>query len=444
MVEVDPPPGQITSQGAYGNDSLARATVINIYSEIMNTIGIMNGKASSLCGEYADELAPTPVNDKEESFFTGMLSTKEKQVGDTWRNVYDYIYACNDAIQGLTNNSAVTRDLHDQLLGETYFLRALCYFYLTNLFGDVPLVTGTDYMKNGKIGRTPVPQVYEQIISDLKATQNLLPYNYATTTAYPYQRVRVNKLAATSLMARIDLYKKDWVAAEAAATQVMESPLYKLETDVQQVFLTTSKEVILQFMSSQYNTAEGALFIPQKGHMPAYVLTDSLLASFEANDKRRQWIRTDTINGVAYHSPFKYRRNDTQQPFTEYNTVLRLAEQVLIRAEARIMQNNLSGAADDLNLLRARASLAAVGPFTSQSSAMAALEHERRIELFAEWGHRWFDLNRWPAQSPAQYTTRADEVMSSCKHPWNLTAKLWPIPADQLVLNPMLIQNAGY
>jgi hypothetical protein len=186
------------------------------------------------------------------------------------------------------------------------------------------------------------------------------------------------------------------------------------------------------------------LFIPQKGHMPAYVLTDSLLSSFEANDKRRQWIRTDTINGVAYHSPFKYRRNDTQQPFTEYNTVLRLAEQVLIRAEARIMQNNLSGAADDLNLLRARASLAAVGPFTSQSSAMAALEHERRIELFAEWGHRWFDLNRWPAQSPAQYTIRADEVMSSCKHPWNLTAKLWPIPADQLVLNPMLIQNAGY
>jgi hypothetical protein len=196
-------------------------------------------------------------------------------------------------------------------------------------------------------------------------------------------------------------------------------------------------------MSSQYNTADGRLFIPQKGSMPAYVLTDSLLSAFDVNDKRRQWIRTDTINGVTYHSPFKYRRNDTQQPLTEYNTVLRLAEQVLIRAEARIMQNNLSGAADDLNLLRARASLATVGPFTSQSSAMAALEHERRIELFAEWGHRWFDLNRWPAQT-AQYTTRADEVMSSCKHPWNVTAKLWPLPADQLVLNPLLIQNAGY
>jgi hypothetical protein len=149
--------------------------------------------------------------------------------------------------------------------------------------------------------------------------------------------------------------------------------LYKLETDVQQVFLTTGKEVILQFMSvAQFNTAEGALFVPQNGYAPAYILSDSLLAAFEPDDKRRQWIRTDTVNGVAYHSPFKYRRNDGA-PYTEYNTVLRLGEQVLIRAEARIMQNNWPGAADDLNLLRARAGLSITGPFTSQSAAMTAV-----------------------------------------------------------------------
>jgi hypothetical protein len=318
---------------------------------------------------------------------------------------------------------------------------------MINLFSDVPLVTGTDYNNNAKIGRTPVQQIYDQITNDLTEAQNQLPPNYDITKAFPYQRIRVNKLAATALAARVYLYKKEWVAAEAAATQVMESPLYELETDLQQVFLTTSKEVILQFMSvSQYNTAEGSLFIPQKGHAPAYVLSDSLLASFEADDKRRQWIRTDTLNGAIYHSPFKYRRNDSQQPFTEYNTVLRLGEQVLIRAEARIMQNNLAGAAADVNLLRTRAGLAATGPFNSRFEAMTSLEHERRIELFAEWGHRWFDLKRWPSQSgsPTQYTTRADEVMSSCKHPWSVTAKLWPIPADELLLNPMLIQNNGY
>jgi hypothetical protein len=76
---------------------------------------------------------------------------------------------------------------------------------------------------------------------------------------------------------------------------------------------------------------------------------------------------------------------------------------------------------------------------------MTALEHERRIELFAEWGHRWFDISRWQAHNgnPAPYT-RADEVMSSCKHPWNPSAKLWPLPTNELLLNPMLIQNAGY
>jgi len=447
IVGVDPPPNRITSAQVFSNDSTATQALIGIYNQIMETFGILNGNGTLLCGEYADELVPTPVTDKDEPFFTDELTSKDDQVGGIWKNVYQYIYSCNDVIQGLENNKAVSQGLRDQLLGEARFLRALGYFYMINLFGDVPLVTVTDYTGNAKMGRTPVRDVYEQIITDLKEAQNLLPANYYTNAAYPYQRIRANKLAATALLARVYLYKKDWAAAETAATQVVESPLYKLETDVQQVFLTTGKEVILQFMSvSRFNTAEGFLFVPQNGFAPAYILTDSLLAAFEPDDKRRQWIRTDTVNGVAYHSPYKYRRNDDRQPFTEYNTVLRLGEQVLIRAEARIMQNNLAGAADDLSLLRARASLAAIGPFTSQSAAMAALEHERRIELFAEWGHRWFDLNRWQPQnsSSPSFTTRADEVMSCCKHPWKPTAKLWPIPANELQLNPALIQNTGY
>jgi hypothetical protein len=96
---------------------MARAAVINIYTQIMSTFEILNGKASSLCGEYADELIPTPVTDNDEPFFTGTLSSGNKQVDDTWKQVYLYVYACNDAIQGLTNNNAVTQGLRHQLLG---------------------------------------------------------------------------------------------------------------------------------------------------------------------------------------------------------------------------------------------------------------------------------------------------------------------------------------
>lgn len=444
LVDPGTPPNRITSAQVYANDSMAMAAVNGIYTQMMQVVGLLNGSATYLCGEYADELKVTTPNDKDDPFVSCTLTAKDDQIRQIWIAVYKYIYSCNQAIEGLENSSATTESLRNQLSGEAYFLRALNYFYMVNLFGDVPLVTGTDYSINAKMGRTPVSEVYEQMISDLQEAQNRLSPSYFTTDEYPTQRIRANKLAATALLARLYLYTKNWVAAEAAATQVIESPLYRLETNLQQIFLSSSNEAILQFMPiSKPNAAEGSLFIPSAGNVPSYVLTNSLLGAFEAADKRRQWINKATVNGITYHSPFKYQL-PTGPPYA-FNTVLRLAEQFLIRTEARVMQNNLTGAADDLNMLRTRAGLALTGPFTSQAAAMTALENERRVELFAEWGHRWFDLTRWPARNSSDPNkTRADEVMGSCKQTWKASARLWPIPADQLNLNASLQQNNGY
>lgn len=70
------------------------------------------------------------------------------------------------------------------------------------------------------------------------------------------------------------------------------------------------------------------------------------------------------------------------------------------------------------------------------SSLLSAIEHERRVELFAEWGHRWFDLKRW---------NRASSVLNSVKSPnWQSTDVLYPIPFAQIQANTFLSQNEGY
>jgi hypothetical protein len=441
---VDPgvPANRTTSDKVFNNDTLAREAVVGIYREIMKSFGPFHGEITWLCASYSDELTQPDIEDEYEPFLTNTLTADNPAIQTIWTKAYRTLYQCNDVILGL-KNSRLSDSLRNQLSGEAYFMRALTYFYLVNLFDRVPLITATDYVTNAKTGRTEIHRIYEQIISDLQDAQYLL--TFFTSADKPYQRVRANQFAATALLARAYLYKKEWAAAEEAATRLIESHYYSLEPGVQQVFLSDSREAILQFMPfTVFNSAEGATFIPKNGEPLNFNLQESLINTFDVNDKRREWIKQIPYNGSNYYYPYKYKRNNGP-PYTEYNTVLRLAEQYLIRAEARIMQNNLTGAANDINKIRTRAGLASLTGISSQRTAMIALEQERRIELFAEWGHRWFDLKRFETHTlSGSFLNRADEVLDILKPAWETTALLWPIPAKEVKLNPALTQNKGY
>ena len=122
--------------------------------------------------------------------------------------------------------------------------------------------------------------------------------------------------------------------------------------------------------------------------------------------------------------------------------VLRLAEQYLIRAEAEVngAGNGLGGAISDINAIRNRAGLPATTASTP-AQVMAAIMQERRIEFFAEWGHRWLDLKR---------TGRVDSVMTiatplkNAGTKWQSFQQLYPIPANERAFDPNLTQNPGY
>jgi len=116
--------------------------------------------------------------------------------------------------------------------------------------------------------------------------------------------------------------------------------------------------------------------------------------------------------------------------------VLRLAEQYLIRAEARLQQgNDLTGAAGDLNAIRHRAGLADMST-GSASDLMTALTHEKQIEFFAEWGHRWLDLKRWGTATSVLSADKGITVTTS--------ALLFPIPVADIIADANLRQNPGY
>ena len=190
----------------------------------------------------------------------------------------------------------------------------------------------------------------------------------------------------------------DYQKADSAATAVISNSDYNLGS-LSGVFLTSSTEAIWQLetpSNSTYDTPDGFYFVLQGAPIDATYqgtsLSPQLLSSFEQGDLRfADWVGSYSSGGTTWYFPYKYKNNTYQGQ--EYVTVLRLAEQYLIRAEARAEENNLSGAIADLNVIRTRANLPPTTAST-QSGLLAAILHERQIEFFTEWGHRWFDLNR--------------------------------------------------
>lgn len=343
-----------------------------------------------------------------------------------WSNMYSTIGRANYAVEGV-QSSALNTSVKNQLIGEAKFWRAYYYFFLINFFGDVPLVTSTNALQTGTYSRTAKTTVYQQIVTDLTDAKNLLP------AAYPsIERARINKWAAAAMLARVYFYQQNWAAAEAEATAVITSGTYSIETFANS-FLKTSNETIWQIANVTGVTAMGPEWIPAAA-TPTIVLYDTLANTFETGDLRKtNWAKSIVYNAKTYYYPFKYKLR-TGTTGNEYSVMLRLAEQYLIRAEARAQQNNTSGAQADLNVIRTRAGLANTTAAT-QAALIAAAEKERWVELFTESSDRWFNLKR---------LNKATAILSLIKPSWQAFQQLYPLPLQELQANPNLVNNTGY
>jgi hypothetical protein len=445
LVEVDAPITSVSDKVVYGSDITATAVLTDIYTQIVTSdvsrIYLFPALSS-------DELALfAGISDLGyQAYYQNNLSPSIPGLVEYWSQIYARIYVANDAIEGLSLSNTLTPGVKQQLLGEAKFVRAFCYFYLVNLYGDVPLNLTTDYKLNSLRPRTDSKKVYEQIISDLKDAQSLLGIDYINASfSSTSERTRPNKFTATALLARVYLFTNDYINAEIEATSIIENKVLYDTVPLNNVFLKNSKETIWALQSvlsgTNSNTVEGRLFIlPPTGPSTTYpvYLSDDLINSFEPNDERLlDWTSSMSVLSKKYNYSYKYKVGGVDAASAEYSIVFRLSEQYLIRAEARIQQGNLSKGADDLNLIRLRAGLSAI-EVSTQTDLLNAILHERQVELFTEWGHRWLDLKR---------TSKADIILKQVKgQNWQTTDQLYPIPQSELNGNPNIKghQNPGY
>jgi hypothetical protein len=436
-VDIPPPTNQLVQQLVFSDDKTATATVAGLYSRL----NAFNSSFGNSLGNFlpafsADEFRYILNAASFDEFAQHSISSSNTNIKSLWDNPYAYIYHANAILEGLNKAPNVSAATKTQLAGEAKFIRAFCYFYLVNYFGDVPLVMNTDFAVNTSLPRSPSAEVYAAVIKDLTEAQAELNINYPSA-----ERTRANKAVATALLARVNLYISEWAKAEAEATKLLTNTTYILLANLNSIFLKNSTEAILQWQTINTSTAgvntwEGFSIIPATPTSnTGYYAYSNFLSAFEPGDQRRNsWVNPITISGTVHHYPYKYKLR-TNTPVLEYSMVMRLAEQYLIRAEARAQQNNLTGAKSDVDEIRKRASLPILPDNLTKEQLLLAIEKERRIELFAEWGHRWLDLRR---------TGRALTVLSAVKPGIEATDLLYPIPLDATLTNPNLVQNPGY
>ena len=436
FLEIPAPKNQLVNSTVFTDSAGATSAVTGIYINMMQTFSLNagNGGLTLYPGLSADELYPTRNVEEENDFYQNEIAVNNGLNSTSlWGNGFHILYQTNACLEGLAQGNLPV-ELKNQLTGEVKFIRGFILFNLTNLYGAIPLVLTTDYQQNQILPRSSSDTVYAQIISDLNDARHLLSANYPTPG-----RFRPNRFSASALLAKVYLYQKNWGEAEKDATQVIDVGLYDLETNLNNVFHSGSNETIwaLSPVIPGFETWEGYFFVPVNSQsIPSYIITKTLLNAFENGDERGQkWLHKETVAGKDYYYPYKYKLgyDGLSTPLETY-VVLRLSEQYLIRAEARAQEGNLNGAISDLNLIRNRAGLQNATS-SDQASLLPAIQHERQVELFCEWGNRWFDLKR---------TGNATIVLSFIKPGWQAHDTLYPIPQTELNNNPFLTQNPGY
>lgn len=176
----------------------------------------------------------------------------------TWGLFYKGVVRCNDLLCNIDKvDFGDDQSTKDQIMAEAYFLRALFYYGLVDVYGDVPLILKIQTIAESQVARTAKADVVDQMLTDLSFAIDKLPNSYGDNGIG-----RATVGAALSLDVKFRLLKKDWNGAAASAQKVLNLG-YKLETDFPQIFSLdneNNKEVIFDIQFIGGAMGEGNIF----------------------------------------------------------------------------------------------------------------------------------------------------------------------------------------
>lgn len=388
---------------------------------------------------------------------------------DIYRGPAPGILQCNIVLEKVP---AIDMDamLKNRVLGEAKFLRALYYFNLVRLFGDVPLITKPQVVGDDlKVKRTPKAEVYNLIIQDLTDAISMLP---PASTYGGADIGRASKGAAAGLLGKVYLTLGDWQKTVDLCRQVT-SLGYTLNSNYADNFSPTKKNTVESLFEVQYSGATTYGFFddfnqaswtstftgPRNSDFVGGAYgwdqpTQEFMDAYETGDLRKDitvlYPGCPPFDGKEYQASYSstgYNLRKFLVPKSispDYNTnpenfpVLRYADVLLMEAEALNELGRTDEAEEPLNIVRHRAGLDDVATGLSKDNFRAAVLHERRMELAFE-GHRWFDLIRIDnGQYGLDFLHSIGKVNATQNH------LLFPIPQVEIDANPNLTQNPGY
>jgi len=464
------PKSVIVSSQFYQTSSDATSAVNSVYSTLNSDPAgdfPIYGRQLNLLVENASDnqtYSPSNTNPDVRALGTETYISSNSRVQKVWQQLY---YGINRANIAIDNIPAIQMDttLRARLVRESKFIRALLYFNLVRLYGDVPLILhnpNSTNIANLLIARTPANDVYTQIVSDLKDATNL-PKTYGTADLG-----RATGGAAHTLLAKVYLTRQDWTDALTQLNLVVNGGYgYALFTNYYDAFQKATKNGVEHIFSVQFETnlgeANSTQFLSESftsfntGTFPIDIPADSSVYKlFSANDTRRavtfysSVYNAATGQTVVFNNPYAPYFNKfvdyslsplSSQTLSGVNyPVLRYADVLLMQAEALNETNGgpTSDAYTAINQVRTRAHIANLTAGLSQSDFRDSVFLERRKEFIQE-GHRWYDLVRQGG------TTLVDALHKlPAKSAASSKNTLFPIPLVDIQTNPKLTQNPGY
>lgn len=431
-----------------------------------------------------------PGGNNEETFYDYdrfTLPPSNTHNNTNWGALYMGIARCNillDKINGVTD-AALTDTRRQQIIGEASFLRAFHYYQLVKMYGGVPLELASNTADPGvtRKARATENEVYEQIRKDLEVAVANLPDSYGGDASV--NKVRATKGAANAMLAKIWAQRsdRDYTKVLTYCDAVINSPAgYSLMANYADLFDGNhylNSESILEIPFQEGNPSASSwgveLFLaPEDGWQKYCVPSKDLVAAYNAaGDEIRKnaniIFMTQDANGdpISWADenwnpcqdpeiaiPFNYKqKHPAGWASGDDYYLIRLADILLLKAEAQNETGNTAGAAATLNQVRARVHLADIPASLSQADMKKAILNERRLELAFE-AQRWDDLVRAGVatdvmQGLEEFTyscvdgAPGDPVKMDYSH---CTHDRWILPIPQLEMdaNPNLIQNPGY
>ena len=400
------------------------------------------------------------------------VDVNNDRVYNAWSAIYNAIAKANVVIEQAPNvQRLITEERREQIIGEAYFLRSYHYFTLARLFGGVPLIL--ESVKSGEPGvvnvaRATEEQVYNQIIADLQLAAEKLPPSYGGDNSV--NKARATKGAAHALLSKVYAQQPvpNWAEVNRYADLVINSSAGYGLIGYSELFdgahYNNSESIIeVQYLGGNEGTWGPQMHLPpsvsgdtwRKFTTPSHDLIDAF--DSEGDEIRKNatvlfenvpWADEYWGNAVGSSVPFAYKwKNAMGWASSDHIYLLRLADIILLKAEALNNMGQPGTAADEVDKIRLRVNLEVLPANVrgSQELMKAAILKERRLEL-AQEAHRWDDLVR--NNVAVQTMNAVDDIDLRSGQPVNYNMQDYeiflPVPQREINRNPNLQPTDGY